>query len=286
MLKLLFALIMGLMAGTSISFCDGDDVSEVQDFFERNLKELRVEYKESFHEEWNVNSIDSIKKLYAIDDNHIGYLVDFDTGYLAYGLEYQMYKMETEGEPDFYNHSNRLYYIAGTFMEKNNDNFYLADGRVFYPSAKIGNGLASSDLYHEIESRLDYKGFRINASCTKIPKLKDKYDSSSWGNYKAVSFYQGSTSDCGVIAIMDLLHTFRLSGGKDYTKGLSPSAMREELRGLTNWQGNIAGEGMLPMDLTRGCTNYIGEAGVSLKSTGDYRDDLLSLIHISEPTRP
>lgn len=265
MLKLLFILFTSFMTVGAISFCDENDVSSVKVFFESNLETIRAEYKETFDEEWCVNSIDKVKKLYNLVDEHIGYLVDFDKGYIAYGLDFQMYKMETKGEPDFYRQKNRLYYNAGTFMEKNNDCFYLDNGTLFNPETNVGKGIVASDIYHQIETRLDYKGFKINASCTKIPRLREEYDSSKWGNYRAVSFEQGDTTDCGVIAIMDLLHTFKLSGSVDFTKGKNPIDMREDLRKLTNWQGNIAGEGMLPKDVLRGCTNYIDQDNISLK---------------------
>lgn len=243
-------------------------------FFEENLETLKNEYEEVFEEEWNVSSIENIKKIYNLEDNFIGYLVDFDLGYLAYGLDYEVYQMDIASNPSFFNQDKKLYYASDVFMEKINDNFYLEDGSLYDANQIIGNSMVKSDIYYQIETRLNYKGFKINSSCTKIPKLKNMYDSSNWGDYQAVSFVQKDTSDCGVIAIMNLLHTFRLSGSTNYTKDIFPVYMKEELRELTNWQGNIAGEGLLPADLIRGCTNYINLPNIALKARMDYNESI------------
>lgn len=274
MIKLLSTLAVGIMSIGTIGSYKTDDISNVKNFFNQNLQILKAEYYKNFNIKWEVKSIENVKRIYNLNDNHIGYLIDFDLGYIAFGLNNELYKLEIDGEPEFYNHNNRLYYISKTFLEKKENNFYTYTGDAINIKNITGNGLITSDIFHEIDSALNNKNFQINASCTKIPQLKDKYDSSKWGNYQCVSFYQGYTTDCGVIAIMDLLYTYKLSGSVDYTKGKKPNEMREDLRVLTNWRGNIVGEGMLPLDLTRGCTNYIDRNNISLKGTGNYRDDV------------
>lgn len=261
---------IGLAVLSFSMFSVQGEENDVESYFDKNLYNIKKSYEEYYGDTWNLYDVDYVNEIFDLNDKKIGHLVVFNEGFIAYGNEWQLFKYSNKEKPEIYNKNKKIYYFSDMFLNKENECFIKSNGEIFDPNQMVANGLVSADIYYPIDSKLDNKGFAITSSCTKIPQLKDRFDSSSWGDYKPVSFYQGDTTDCGVIAIMDLLYTFKLSGTFDYTNGCYPKEARESLRGLTNWQGNIAGEGMLPFDMVRGCNNFINRDNVKLKTTSTY----------------
>lgn len=252
-----------------------NELEGIKNFFEENLEELKEEYFIKFNKELNFNEVAYVNDTYDFADEKNGYLVVFDNGYIAFGLNYEFYCMSTEDNMSSIN-AKKIYYFSKNLFFKNNDCFYYLNGKKYNPII-IGNSLVSSNIGYSLENEYNNDEFQINSSCTKIPILKNIFDSSDWGNYTIVSFEQGNYTDCGVIAIMNLLYSYKLSLVADYTNYSSPDVMRQTLRWLTNWQNNIVGEGLLPDGLMYGCTQYINISGVELKSISNYDNSVFGI---------
>ncbi len=265
---LCFLLLVFMLASSSVSKAKENELVLIFNYFNENIEEFNAAYEEKFDVKWDAKYVESVKDVYNISDEKYAYLVGFDKGYLLFDNTMSFLTHDIKNKYPFYEKNEKLYYVNGKFYVKQNNNLYDENGGKF--KVVIGNGSFDSDIAHTLDAVMGYDDFSFNKCCTAIPIVSNRFPNNEWGKYKVVSIHQGNSTDCGVIAIMDLLYTYKLTGVANYVKQQSISAMREELRKLTNWQGNIVGEGMLPSDLTRGCRDYINQDGVDLIFAGEY----------------
>ena len=250
---------------------------DIINYFSCNLEEMKEGYEVTFGEAWNATKVKYYTDVYNFDDVKIGYVVAFDIGYVAFGENYELLSMSNNYILDYLN-EEKIYCNAKELYKKINNNFYTLDG-VKWDEEITGKALVKSDIFHKLSNEFNNDDFKLSSCCTRISYLADKFTNFNFGNYKIASFYQGGTTDCGVIAIMNLIYSYYFSNVADFTHSKTSDEMRKDLRGLTNWQGNIVGEGMLPMDLVRGCNNYINKKSVKLNAleSGDFDDSVFGI---------
>lgn len=240
-------------------------LSNVEDFFKNNIQEMKDEYYNFYSEEFNGTTVITVKNVYDFNCDIIGFIVIYDVGYIVCGFDFQLYCISNTLN-DNRIMTEKLFYKVKNIYLKQGNSFVDLNG-VEYKKELYVSGGVSDEICHPLRDEYKNKGFKITTSCTKIPVLKNIFDSTNWGNYKIVSCNQGDFSDCGVIAIMNLIYSYKLSNVRDFSKGKNPDDMREELRMLTNWKGNIAGEGMLTFDMVRGCNQYINDDVYELRGS-------------------
>ena len=258
---------LALMSISSVAFAVTPNISEedrISNFYNNHLIEMQNSFNEDFDTNWTAGKAEKVQLLYNFNEEKIGYVVSFTNGYIASTDDYQMLDMSFKDRFCFDDESNKIYYSCGEFYVNKNGSFVNANEDK-YNNEIVANGDFSEDIYHKIDVVMSQPEFEFTSSCAKISGIPTKFDQSDWGNYRPVCFDHHGTSDCGVMAIMNLLHTYKISGGANYTKNIPAAEMREQLRYLTNWQGNIVGEGLLPRDLINGCNNYICKKGIALR---------------------
>ncbi len=265
-------MLIGMLIDVSAS--DKNELDIMKDYFSTNLIEIKKAYYTQFNDNLKANKVICMKYVYDLNDNINGYISIFDIGYVSFGLDMEFYCM-SNASYDSRLIDEKIYSASKSLLLKQNGKFYDLEGNEFSLEAK-GKSVFQSEIVYSLTSVYQNEDFEITNCCTKIPELKYKFDSSKWGNYKIASCEQGDTTDCGVIAIMNLIYSYKLSGVADFSKNKDPFDMRMELRTLTNWQGNIAGEGMLPFDMCRGCNDYINDSRYSLYGP-DYDEDMFGI---------
>ncbi len=281
MIGKVFLLVLNLIGIFTSSFVmsrnsiEKDNLEEIKIFFSENLETFKNEYYKQFNEEFTANNVIMVKKVYSFSDEYIGHIVFFDIGYIAYGFKNELFCIsKTKYNTNILN--EEIYVNSKKIFTKYNNNFFDLEGNLYLLEEK-GTGQFSDEICHPLINEYQNRDFKINSCITKIPFFKDKFDSSNWGDYTIVSCEQGKTTDCGVIAIMNLLYSYKLSDVVDFTKNKTPTEMKEELRVLTNWKGNIVGEGMLPFDMVRGCCQYIDNENYYLNASATPDDEIFGI---------
>lgn len=265
---------LAIMSISSVTFAVTPSISEekkISNFYDSHLIEIQDSFNEEFDESWNAGQVEKVQILYNFNEEKIGYVVNFTNGYISTTNDYQMLDMSLIDRFCFADASSKIYYNCGEYY-LNENNKYVNHNDEKKLDSTIACGDFDSNILYSIYEVLPKNGFMVNYSCAKLPSLK-KFNQDSWGDYVPVSFKQGDETDCGVIAIMDLLYTYKNSNSRNYIKDSEPKMVRTKLQKLTNYKGNIAGKGMLPFDMVRGCNEYIDVNGVKLKEV-EYKSGL------------
>lgn len=189
-----------------------EDVKEL--FSETNIKEMTENYLEVEGETWNATKVEDVTDIYDKDSNHIGYLVIFDEGYIAYNSDMSVLELDTKSYPNFYRSSyssdKKLMYNSGSFG-------YDVESITYNPDKAQTYGDYDSNIYFPLYDYYNSSGFQVNSSMVQIPYFKDKFDSSSWGNYEPITFSYFGFESGSALCAMSLMYTIKVNGGVNLT---------------------------------------------------------------------
>ncbi len=247
-------LILGLCSITTFFFSTkvnayDSNYSDIETFFEDNLDQMTNSYYNKTDKEWNASKVEEVTDVYDIEDNKIGYLVIFDEGYLTFHNNMSVLEVNNEGYPEFYKstfsfNKPKVVYHSGSFIMENSNKIETYDNN-------------ANNIYYTLYNYYDKASFKITSSMVQIPYFKDKYDSSTWGNYQGISLSYIGEESGGVLATMALMYTLKVNGGVDLTPAkTSYMDFRSALNVYTNF--DYDNEPFLPLNkLSIGINNYL-----------------------------
>lgn len=196
-------------------------ISEVKQYFEKNLTLVSEEYEKQFNHSWNPGKVKNVTNIFEIEGNlQCGYLVSFDVGYLAYSNEMSIYLCDISTE--LTNHSSYW---------KMNEQIGYIEVDEFVPLSDNNNnkheinGSSLEDSFFKVGEVTKLNNFTLTECLSPIKYLVENYQI-DYRNYVPLCTEQ-FFNDCAGCAFANLLYGYKLTGWADLTYGYNPAKLNE-----------------------------------------------------------
>jgi hypothetical protein len=238
-----------------------DSQNQLVSFINDNIPEMRESYQNEFGVNWDVTEFKDYKKLYDIDENIYAYVIRFDTGYIVVTEYLELIEINIEGESPLINYEEKTYLFGNNYYVKT-DEGYLSNGINTPAYGTIGGeSLVISDIYYNLEDdRDDFDNFVVTLSLAD--DLEDQ--NGNYGEYSIYTRNQGSTTDCGPQAGVNLIYTYDKSGLTDIAKSNNSDTELNSMQIDMGWTSSgqsylgLVFMGTWPSDFKSGLDDYMG----------------------------
>lgn len=261
MKKILILVVFACLSISNVATAKAySELDEVKTFYDSSIEEMTSEYLTTFGEVWNATKVEEVVDVYNINDEKIGYLVIFDIGYLAYSYNFELYKVSHVGYPEFYQKGVNVIYDSGEFL-----------------GGIQTCGDWDANIFYSLTTYTTKDDFEVTHSITQIPLLVDEFDSSSWGDYQVISGAMGNDYDDGIIAVCNVLYTYKVNNVVDLTRSLKYDELRYELWPYCSYVWELPTV-ITSTNLINGSTEWLNSSTYSFKGTLDYETEAPQIV--------
>lgn len=204
-------------------------LDEVTAFFETNISSMRLAYKEEFQKDWNVNKIENVAYLFEKEaKEQLGYVVEFDEGYISYSLEMSIYAFNTE---DALEVTLNEYYLDDNYIGYFNDDVFFPLIETNKPQNSDMKCVGSDDSpMADISKVTTFNQFEVNNCLSPISYLQQHYPNVQYGDYLPLCTEQGQHNTCAPRALTNLFCGYKASGYADFMMGFNVEEIFEWIR--------------------------------------------------------
>ncbi len=261
MKKILILVVFACLSISNITTAKAySPLEEVENFYNSSMEEMTGEYLNTFGEVWNATEVKEVVDVYNITNEKIGYLVIFDVGYLAYSYNFELYKLSNIGYPVFYQKGVNVVYDSGAFV-----------------GDAVTYGDWDANIFYSMTTYTSKDDFEVTHSITQIPLLVDEFNSSSWGDYQVISGAMGNDYDDGIIAVCNVLYTYKVNNVVDLTRSLKYDELRYQLWPYCSYVWELPAV-ISSSNLINGSTEWLNSSTYSFKGTADYETEAPQIV--------
>jgi|GEM_PF-2291807 len=264
MVNKFIVLITSLFALLGVSSLNIQSEAELVSFINENISVMKDAYFDEFGIEWDVSEFRDYKVLYDIDDNGYAYIIRFDKGYLVVGEDLNLVELNTTEVSPIIDYTAKTYLFGNSYYKKVDGGFIPNSVNTPERGSIAGEAVFDEDVYHIYED-IDDETF---PNFTVLVSLADDLEDNdgNFGEYSIYTRYQGSTTDCGPQAGINMVYTYDFSGLTNLAKSNNSDdeldSMREEMDWTTEGQSfplGISFVGTWPGDFMSDLSSYMGD---------------------------
>lgn len=261
MLNKFVVFFMMIFSSIGVNTTNLDSQNQLVTLINNSIPEMREAYQNEFGNNWDVTELRDYKELYDIDENIYAYLIRFDTGYIVVTENLDLIEIDIDGESPLISHEEKTYLFGNSYYVKNNNDFVPNSINTSGYGSIGGKSLVVSDIYYNLEDeRDDFDNFVVTLSLAD--DLEDQ--NGNYGDYSIYTRNQGSTTDCGPQAGVNLIYTYDKSGLTDIAKSNNSDTELNSMQIDMGWSSTgqsylgLVFMGTWPSDFKSGLDDYMG----------------------------